>query len=81
SQFGGGTSGSGLQEEQTKQQVSVLTRSGQSQDPSEQALPRGDVPEEESSARYQAGKLVPFGYELFAGAPSTFEPVNDIPVS
>jgi protein involved in polysaccharide export with SLBB domain len=31
--------------------------------------------------RYQAGKLVPFGYELFAGAPSTFEPVNDIPVS
>ncbi|KZZ57492.1 hypothetical protein A3762_09990 [Oleiphilus sp. HI0125] len=81
SQFGGGASGRGFQEDQTKQQVSVLTRSGQSQDPSKQTLPRDDISGEESSARYQVGKLVPFGYELFAGAPSTFEPVNDIPVS
>lgn len=71
-----------------KPEVSVLQRDG-SLNPYEQL--RKDVElgfaqqafEEKGDigSRYQAGSLVPFGYELFAGAPTTFEPIHDIPVS
>ena len=82
SDIGGGTGGSAASTE-TKQEVSVLTREGEENPFNQELKPWPmEMPEEEKpTSRYQAGKLVPFGYELFAGAPSTFEPVNDIPVS
>lgn len=77
-----GSTGGMAAEPVVKQEVSVLSREGQENPFNEEQKPQPiEVPEEASSSRYQAGKLVPFGYELFAGAPSTFEPVNDIPVS
>lgn len=81
---GGSSSGSSSS---AKPEVSVLQRDG-SLNPHEQLkqeLEMGSVDsslaEEDSGPRYQAGRLVPFGYELFAGAPTTFEPIHDIPVS
>lgn len=71
-----------------KPEVSVLQRDG-SLNPHEQLKQELEIgllqqsleEEEDKGPRYQAGKLVPFGYELFAGAPTTFEPIHDIPVS
>ncbi|KZY73991.1 hypothetical protein A3742_16210 [Oleiphilus sp. HI0071] len=78
----GGSGGSSAPAE-AKQEVSVLTREGQENPYNQEQKPQPIETTEEgqSTSRYQAGRLVPFGYELFAGAPSTFEPVNDIPVS
>ena len=77
-----GVSGGGLEPKVFEQEVSVRSRTGQENPYNTEQEPKPvEVEDESSSARYQAGKLVPFGYELFAGAPSTFTPVNDIPVS
>lgn len=38
-------------------------------------------PEIKTNAEATGQKLKPFGYDLFAGNPSSFTPVNDIPVS
>ena len=78
----GGSGGSTVTKE-TKQEVTVLSREGEENPFNEDQVfqPIEIFEEEKPENRYQAGKLVPFGYELFAGSPSTFEPVNDIPVS
>lgn len=77
-----GMSGGGVEQNAFEQKVTVRSRDGQENSFNKEQEPKPvEIQEESSNARYQAGKLVPFGYELFAGAPSTFTPVNDIPVS
>ena len=74
-----------IESAQTKQEVSVLSRTGEpnafSQSDEQAMQNSAETNESELEPRYQKGKLVPYGYELFAGSPSTFSPLNDIPVS
>ena len=83
-------SAGGFEQEGFEQKVTVRSRDGKENSFNKEGSSNQEKPwwlteqkseEEPNVVRYQAGKLVPFGYELFAGAPSTFEPVHDIPVS
>lgn len=62
------------------QETSVLPRGAGQQ--LERASPeRGVSGPSPSMQLTNDDELKPFGYELFAGSPTTFEPINDVPVS
>jgi len=43
-------------------------------------LVRRSASSKQSQAEYELANLQPFGYDLFAGSPTTFAPVTDVPV-
>ena len=71
-------SGGGSQGDQRPQQVSVVEPVGSISD-REREQAREERQREEQQARKNGG-LKPYGYELFAGSPTTFAPVTEIPV-
>ena len=47
----------------------------------ETVMPRKLIADADADVKGSGSKLNPFGYDLFAGNPTSFAPVNDVPVS
>ncbi|MEQ8314093.1 MAG: SLBB domain-containing protein [Gammaproteobacteria bacterium] len=63
----------------TQNQTSVLNRQNQNAQPGS-SLGDDGSPQQDRVSNSQQSMLEPFGYELFAGTPTTFAPATDIPV-